>query len=56
MSKKEKPKDSEMRFARENIGATPKKIDPTALRMQQETSAEKALQTISESMQGRGEF
>ena len=55
MKKKEK-KDNELTYARENIGSTPKKIDPQQLRAQQETSAEKALKTISESMQGPGEF
>lgn len=55
MKKKEK-KDVELNFAREHVGSTPKKIDPQQLRAQQETSAEKALKTISESMQGPGEF
>jgi len=41
--------------ARESIGSTPKKLDPSKFKFE-ESSEEKRYKTIKDTMQNRGEF
>lgn len=58
MMGKQKGKQVEMNStsaARESIGSTPKKLDPSKFKFE-ESSEEKRYKTIKDTMQNRGEF